>query len=501
MTEERKNINSIPEIMRNAIQGYPERIALIGQRGRYTYKQLACMIAAGMNIISGCMPSNSHRIALIGDNDPAYIMAYFAAQFLGLSTVEVGRNESLETLIDIVDKTESGFVVTDREDLMTAFRHKVHVKSFDEFIALCEASCAEDHDLLNMANFQGNQREASIIFTSGTTGIPKGVILSHKNFCFIVSRVVEYLKLKEEDRYALMLPLCHTYGKIVALTSFAAGASLIFAENFTKLPTFMTLIAEQKCTIMSCVPYHAHVMLKWGNLSKFDLSSLRAVTFSGNKLPPATIDVLIESLNETEIFSMYGLTESTTRACFVPPKMLAQKKESCGKPLSGVEIKIVSENGKESAFGEVGEVWLRGANVMQGYFGDAEMSKKTLSGGWLKTGDLGQLDEDGFLYLKGRLKDIIKCAGERISSMEVEDALRRHPGVLEVAVKGTSDSLLGEVVHAFIVPVDNTLQEGELRTFCATQLSHHKMPRRYTFVEELKKTATGKVKKHFLKGE
>jgi long-chain acyl-CoA synthetase len=167
--------------------------------------------------------------------------------------------------------------------------------------------------------------------------------------------------------------------------------------------------------------------------------------------------------------------------------------------LPGVEIKIIDQNGNPLPPGKSGEVVLRGPNVMKGYFGELELTAATLVDGWLKTGDLGYLDEDGFLYLVGREKEIIKCAGERISPAEIEEVLMCHPKVAEAAVTGRPDPTLGEIVHAFIVPKGNSLEEGELKTYCAKMLSHHKLPRRYTFVEELPKTPTGKVKKHLLK--
>jgi len=136
---------------------------------------------------------------------------------------------------------------------------------------------------------------------------------------------------------------------------------------------------------------------------------------------------------------------------------------------------------------------------MKGYFSDPELTAKTLGDGWLRTGDLGYVDQDNYLYLEGRMKDIIKCAGERISPVEIEEVLNEHPDVSEVAVTGTNDPMLGEIVHAFIVP-DGALEESELRAFCVKKLSHHKIPRRYTFLETIPKSATGKVQKHLLKG-
>ncbi len=490
--------SNIADVFRKTVEESPDRPALVLPDTSWTYAELGCLISEAIKRLNEHLDTKGSRIVIIGNNHPAYIVSYFAAQCLGASTVEVGRHESLNTLLNIVKQTEASFVVTDRDDLKASIQGQLPVETFQEFLSACKQHSNTITHIPTISKPIDNSQEASIIYTSGTTGTPKGVILGQGNFCFIVSAIVNYLKLVKEDRYALTLPLYHTYGKTVMLTSFSVGAAVVLLENFQNLPNFLNLLASKRCTMLSVVPYHAHVLLKWGNLAKYDFSSLRAITFSGNKLPPTTLDRLTEALPGVKIFSMYGLTESSTRACYVPPELLSKKKGSCGRSLPGVELRIVGEDGLTLSSGQVGEVLLRGPNIMQGYFADPELTAKTLVDGWLRTGDLGRLDEDGYLYLEGRKKDIIKCAGERISPVEIEEVLIKHPGVAEVAVIGNPDPMLGEIVHAFVVPL-GSLKEGELRAFCAKNLSHHKIPRRYTIIEELPKTATGKVRKHLLK--
>jgi acyl-CoA synthetase (AMP-forming)/AMP-acid ligase II len=447
------------------------------------------------------LPAAERRVAVVGSNHPAYVVAYFASQCLGASTVEMGQHESLEKLLDGVRRTRAGVVVTDRDDLREALRGEVPTDSFADLLAACGTAPDRAPEASPPPAPRDGSEEASIIFTSGTTGTPKGVVLSQGNFHFVVSAIIDYLALGPEDRYALMLPLHHTYGKTVLLSSLAVGAVVVLMDDFQNLPAFLGTLADRRCTVLSLVPYHVHVLLKWGNLSRVDLSSLRAITSSANKLPPSAIEALTEVLPQARIFSMYGLTESTTRATFVPPERLAAKMHSCGRPLSGVELKIVGEAGETLPPDRVGEVLLRGPNVMQGYFGDPELTAGTLTDGWLRTGDLGRLDEDGFLYLEGRMSEIIKCAGERIGPAEIEEVLMRHPAVAEAAVTASPDPVMGEVVHAYVLPREASLEEGTLRAYCAKELSHHKIPRRYTFVEEIPKTPTGKVRKHLLKGK
>lgn len=490
--------SSVAELFCITLKRYPNKPALVFNNQSWSYGKLSSAISSVINRLKQHINANNSRIAIIGNNHLSYVIAYFAAQFLGASTVEVDRNESLDTLISIIITTGACFVVTDREDLKTSLESQIRIESFQEFLSSCETFNNDFTKFPEVSNSLHFTKEASIVYTSGTTGSAKGVILSQENFCFIAYIVADYLKLNHKDRYALILPLCHTYGKSVLLSSFVVGATLVMLNNFNRLANFINQLSKEKCSVLSAVPYHIHVLLKGGFLSKHDLSSLRAITSSSNKLAPATIDNLFALLPKIQIYSMYGLTESTTRACYVPPDLLQSKKDSCGKPLPGIELMIIGKDGSKKPTGHVGEILLRGPNIMKGYFDDFKLTSKTLVSGWLKTGDLGHLDEDGFLYLDGRKKDLIKCAGERINPLEIEHVIMEHTGVEEAAVIGHPDSLMGEIIHAYVVPRDLSLRKAELRKHCFHKLTHNKVPYHYTFVDQLPKTATGKVKKYLL---
>lgn len=489
---------SIAEIFLNTVDKFPQHPALILPDQSWSYEELGGIVNSAAIKFKKLINFKNSRIVIIGDNHPAYVVAYFAAQCIGASTVEVSRNESLDTLLSIVKATGAIFVVTDRDDLRKTLETQLHVESFQEFLTFCEASSIDNTDLLKNSAVVDCSKEASIVYTSGTTGSAKGVILSHENFCFITHAIADYLKLTHEDRYALVLALCHTYGKSILLSSFAVGASVIMINDFKNIPNFLDQLVHKNCTVLSAVPYHINVLLKGGHLEKYDLSSLRAITSSANKLSHTTIDNLTNALPEVQLFSMYGLTESTTRTCYMPPDILQTKKNSCGMPLPGVEIRIVDKDGTDLSEGQAGEILLRGPNIMKGYFEDSKLTEDTLINGWLRTGDIGFVDDEGFLYITGRKKDIIKCAGERISALEIEEVLLEHEGVEEVAVIGQADSLMGEIIHAYVVPSSPSLKKNELLSYCFKRLSHHKVPYHYTFVGKLPKTETGKVKKYLL---
>ncbi len=448
--------------------------------------------------MEGLKQSKNNRIVIIGNNHPSYIVAYFAAQCLGISTVEISRNESLDNLLKIIEETGASYVVTDRKDLSTVLDSQTLMELFEDFFTTLDTKNTGIDFLTKIYSKASGSAEASIVYTSGTTGAAKGVILSHENFCFIASAVSDYLELNHEDRYALILPLCHTYGKSVLLSSFHAGAAVILLNEFNNIKNFLNKLSETKATILSAVPYHIHVLIKGGNLVDHDLSSLRAITSSANKLPHDTIDSMVKLWPGMKVYSMYGLTESTTRACYLPPELLHQKKNSCGKPLPGVLIKVVGEDGSDLSPHQRGNILIKGPNVMRGYFADQKMTNETLVDDWLKTGDVGYVDDEGFLYITGREKDIIKCAGERISALEIEEVLLEHEGVAEATVIGREDLLMGEILHAYVVLAEKQVKINEIRNHCFKGLSHNKIPFHYTFVDELPKTETGKVKKYLL---
>jgi len=489
---------TVAELLARTVRVHADRPALVAGDRTWTFAELErCVIGGAARLAEGSV-GPGRKVALIGANHPAYVVGFFAAQWLGATTLEASRHEALETLKRLLDDASPAMVLTDRRDLLAALEGSCPVQSFDAFLAAAQESGEEDRVRHRAWSRVTSGSPASVVYTSGTTGSPKGVVLSHANFSAVTGAILDYLELTPDDRYGLVLPLFHSYGKSNLLTSFAAGASLVMLDEFRDLSRFLDSLSGHGCTVVSLVPYHANMLLRRANLAGRDLSHWRAATFSGNHLPWETIDGLRRELPDLRIFSMYGLTESTTRACYVPPERLVEKRGSCGRPIRGVELRITGEDGSLLPARQTGEVWIRGPNVMQGYYNDPELTRETLIDGWLRTGDLGWLDEDGYLYLAGRKKDIIKCAGERISAFEIESVLCSHPDVVEAAVVGAPDPILGEAVRAFVVLRGNLKDLSALRKHCARNLSHHKLPRRYEVLDELPKTASGKVKKHLL---
>jgi acyl-CoA synthetase (AMP-forming)/AMP-acid ligase II len=483
-------------LLRRAVDQFADRDALVFRDRCWTFRELGRLAAAAAAQLSDvCSPGS--RIAIVGQNHPAFVFGYLGAQLRGASTIEAGRDESLQTLLGILDLSKPAVVLTDRADLEAALAGKVPVHSFEAFEAAClETASRHSLDETNAPTLDPED-ELSVVFTSGTTGLPKGVRLNHRNVMFVVNAVRTYLELTPSDRYALVLPLCHTYGKSNLLSSLSSGAATVIVEGFPDLVKFFDQLSRHRCTVLSVVPFHLNLFARRGMPADIDWSP-RAITTSGGPLSWDTVAGLNRLWPAAQIVPMYGLTESSTRLCYLPPSFVPRKKGSVGRALPGVVIEIRAENGTALPTGASGEIVARGPNIMMGYLSDPELTARTIRDGWLYTGDIGRLDEDGCLFIEGRQKEIIKVAGERISPSEIEDVLASHDEIADAAVIGSPDAMYGEVVWAYIVTPTGNVPD-DLGRYCSARLSPHKLPKRVILVDRIPRTPTGKIRRHLLK--
>jgi acyl-CoA synthetase (AMP-forming)/AMP-acid ligase II len=486
----------VGDVLRSAVERHADRDALVDGARRWSYRDLARLVSAGSEILRPMVEGRRRRIAIIGGNHPAYVIAYFSAQLIGASSVEIGADEAHHAISRVLELADPAAIITDRTDLISAAAPRA--LDFNTFLRACECSAAVSIDS-GAYSTAAALDEASIVFTSGTTGVPKGVILSHANILFVVNAVRDYLALTPQDRYAISLPLSHTYGKSTLLSAIAAGAASVLVRNFQDFSAFFDCVASERCTVLSVVPFHLNVIARRGLPADCDLHSLRAITCSGGPLAWETFESVERLLPGARLVAMYGLTESSTRVTYLPPAHAAAKRGSVGRPLDGVRLEIRDEQGQAVPSGAVGRLYVRGPNVMQGYLGDPELTAQTIVDGWLDTGDLGHVDEDGYLFITGRDKDIIKVAGERISAAEIDHVVMSHPDVVDAAVIGVPDPLLGETVVAYVVFRPGAANGAELPAYCAARLSHHKVPRRFISIPCIPRTSTGKVRRHVLR--
>jgi long-chain acyl-CoA synthetase len=253
-------------------------------------------------------------------------------------------------------------------------------------------------------------------------------------------------------------------------------------------------IAEKGCTIFAGVPSTYKILMAKTRLAESDTSSLRYALQAGGRLPPTDLLKLQKMMPETKIIVMYGQTEATARLSYLPHEIFNSKIGSMGKGIPGVELQVVNENGEHVGIGEAGEIRARGDNISPGYWNRPEETRKTFRGGWLYTGDIGRVDEDGFIFIVGRNKDFIKSGGNRFSGVEIEDAISAIEGVENAAVVGFPDDILGEAVHAFVVSADG-VKEEDVISVCRKKLPSYKVPKKVTFLKELPLNAFGKVQK------
>jgi long-chain acyl-CoA synthetase len=385
---------------------------------------------------------------------------------------------ALDSYLESTQKAQQSQLITHRSPLTTHY-----------------SPLTTHHSQLNPEPFN-HERCAEIIFTSGSTGKPKGVMVSHKNLIANTGSIVEYLKLTQDDRMLVVLPFYYCYGLSLLHTHLRAGGSIVFNNSFIFLGGIIKNLLDQKCTGFAGVPSHFQILLrKSDSFKKTRFPDLRYVTQAGGKLAPIFIDEFREAHPEVKFIVMYGQTEATARLSWLPPELYEKKKGSMGKGIPGVVLKVVNENGEEINPGETGEVIASGDNIMMGYFADEEGTKNAIRNGWLFTGDLGTVDEDGYIYLTARSKEIIKVRGKRISPKEIEAVILQIPEVVDCSIEGIEDEIQGEALKAIIVLRKGTLEsitEDYIKHHCSKNLELFKIPQVYELKDDLTISPTGK---------
>ena len=340
---------------------------------------------------------------------------------------------------------------------------------------------------------------AAILYTSGTTDQPKGVMLTHGNLAANTEAVVDSLDLRPDDRVFSPLPLFYAYGCSVLHSHLAAGGAIVLSD-LVYAERAVERMAAERVTGFAGVPWMFTTLIDRTSFPTRPLPSLRYVAQAGARMPPADIARVMRARPDVAFFVMYGQTEATSRLTCLPPGELGRRAGSVGRPIRGVRIEVRRPDGSRAAPDESGEVVAAGPGIMAGYWRAPEATKAALAlddrGRWLRTGDRGYLDRDGYLYLDGRLSDLIKVGGHRVSPAEVEEIARRLPGVAHAAAVAAPDALLGQVVHLVVVRAAGAnVSAAELVAHCRKYLSAYKTPRHVTFTDMLPHTRSGKLQR------
>jgi long-chain acyl-CoA synthetase len=341
---------------------------------------------------------------------------------------------------------------------------------------------------------------AAMIFTSGTTGTPKGVMMTEEALLANARGVAQCLGLSDADRSLVFLPLNYSYTLSQVLSTLVAGGSLVLLRNLFFPQLVFRAIAEHRVTGFGGVPTSLNILATHRAALSGRVASLRYILSAGGPLAPAVIDRVQAAFPGAALFNNYGCTEIGPRATAVDYTSTPDKIGSIGQPIPGVAVTIARPDRSAAGVGESGEIVLSGPSLMKGYYRDPETTASRMSRLGFHTGDYACADADGFLYYQGRRDDMFKSAGEKVSAREIEDVVLAHDGVAEAAVIAMPDPVLGTVPVAYVVRRPGTsCTDRELQTFCARHLSRHKIPRAVHFVDELHKTSSGKVQKYRLR--
>jgi acyl-coenzyme A synthetase/AMP-(fatty) acid ligase len=494
----------------------PDAPAITTRVSRLSYQDLHGRIGAFAARLFALGMTPGDRILVALPNVPASVVVALGANAAGVTSVEVSRVWSTDMLADVLRRSHVRHVAISARDarswtslLASAAIERVWLVG-TETAASSVASdlghpvswLAEDGTLSDLERPEpdptGIGMRASdvalILFTSGSTGRPSGVIQTVGNIHANTRSIVEYLHLTAADRAFLTLPLAYCYGRSVLQTHLYAGGSVYLENGFAFPRVAMETLASEGCTSFAGVPLTFEILRRQVDLSDVQLDSLRYVTQAGGQMAPETTAWLRAAVSPARVYVMYGQTEATARLSYLPPERAEDKSGSIGIPIPGVAIRIVDEAGREVADGTVGEIEAMGDNVTTGYLDDPEATAGILRDGWLRTGDLGYRDQDGFLFHRGRAKEIMKIGGHRVSPLEIEHILATHPDIAEAAVRGTVDELMGEVPVAFVVlRAGRAIDDGALRAWFRERLPPWMVPVRFVQVPRLPRNEAGKL--------
>lgn len=499
-------MTTLPEIVRSASLRIPNKVAVKYKGKNITYQQLYRQVnALAVNLQQRVHLAKGDRVGILLKNCPEYITAYFACLEIGAVVVPLNTFLTAEELTYIFKDCQIKALITAEKFLPTAkkvralFSANLDLISIDnkEQGIISWQEITEPHPI-NWPVMPGQKDDlAVILYTSGTTGYPKGAMLTHDNLLSNIHSCAKAIELKDNDCFILFLPMFHAFTfTVCVLLPLSIGAKTVILGSVMPFHRVLKSLVLDRITVFVSIPivYKLLLKAKIPAFFFFWILPLRICVSGGAPLPPE-VQAGFERRFKIPLLEGYGLSEASP-VVTINPLSDVRRPGSIGKPLPGVKVAIVDENGKELETNEVGEIVVRGPNVMQGYYNAPELTAQTLKGGWLFTGDMGRVNQDGYIYICDRKKDMILVHGMNVYSREVEDVLLTHPQVLEAAVIGKKDEHHGEIPVAFVVLKENQVVSAkEITHYCRTHLANYKVPRQVRILKSLPKTATGKISK------
>src|SRR6266567_1983695 len=474
----------LPEAFDRAAKSNASSVALVEENTRWTFAELADEANRIATVIQERVKGDTVGVLLL--NSQKYVATMLAIWKAGKTAVPLNY---------LLPPADLGFIIKD-----SGMSGLVSSQFFNQALAAIKPLFGDKGVILmtddptcmkgsTVAGLSEYRDPALYLYTSGTTGRPKGVVLTHDNLLANVESCQRAGDFDHRDGFLCLLPFFHTYAITgTFLLPLLTGSKMVLVDRFHPVKV-LGFIQQHRISVFLAIPSMYRILA--ATEGDFDLSSVRFPISGGEPLPNATAEAFEKRFN-VPIYEGYGQTEAAPVVTLNRPG--ARKPGTIGPPVPGVEVAIWDEQNRVLAAGEIGEIMVRGRNVMRGYHHLPEETAKTITHGWLHTGDLGKLDEDGYVTITGRKKDLIISAGENIYPREIEEILAQHPKVKEVAVIGVKDEIRGEVPKAFVIVRDGmSVEEKELRSFCRSNLANYKVPKYIELVADLPRTPTGKV--------
>ena len=487
------------QILTDSAQLFDQKPAIIFKDKKISFYDLKVNVLALSRGLQDLGLTRGKKIALYLPNCPEYVYSYLSSFLLGAIVVPLDYMLKTDEVMACLAHAEAEFVIALGKPEINWDSIQENIPSLKKIIPLGP----DFEGLFQPDEFKFEKMVESdpalIMYTSGTTGQPKGILLNYKHLEGSPQAMKYFVDLSERDVKLCAIPLSHIGGFIYVQNCIIFGITLVLMDRFHPLE-FLKMVAQYKVTCFHIVPPMYTAILTVKNIDQFDLSSLRWVVVFGAPNSPDILERFHRYCPNAKLLNGWGMTETCPPNTVTP--LDSPRIESVGKPAPNCEIQIVDEEDKALSTGSIGEIVIRGWVVMEGYYKDPEATKMAKRGGWFHTGDLGRFDNEGFLYIVGRKKEMIKVAGQIVYAPEVEAALCKHEAVLEAAVIGIADDMRGEAVKAFVVLKEGFhLEPLEIKYFAREHLANFKVPQTIEIRPVLPKNRTGKIDKELLKQE
>ena len=477
-------MNSIPEFFKRSVEVNPKKTAVIIQEQEYSYEeidQMSSSIAQNLSVY----PSNS-VLSMMLDNSIEFIITYLGILKTGKIAHIIPTNISKNNLTEQISSATPKCIITSEQYLSI-------LEKFEgvDILNIKEISLKKKFEEFKIET----KKNAYLIYTSGTTGKPKGISITHANVLFTTKNIVDKLEYKKTDREILPLSLSHSFGLGCLHTALYVGSTIILHKNSTDIRKILENILENEATTLAAVPATLSKMVEnFNNETNRMCKNLRLIITNSTKISENTVKSIMDILNTGKIATYYGLTEAS-RSTFMIFNEQIGKYNSVGLPASNVEIKIDSKE----KLGHIGEICIKGPNVIDSYWENVEMDRN-IENGWLKTSDVGHLDNEGYLFLDGRVDDMINVGGEKVMPNEIELIVNELEGIEDAVALGMPHDTFGQVVKLFAKKSKNSeITKTDIMGHCVKKLERYKVPVIIEFIDEFPRTEYGKIKRYELR--